>query len=73
MENCSAPADRSSGSEVNECVNGIFVDLFPATTVYRVAAAVAPNAQRWDADQRRFVVGPVESRTSTSSRGTART
>jgi hypothetical protein len=60
--NCSAPADRSSGSEVNECVNGIFVDLFPATTVYVVATVVDPRARHWDPAQGRFVVGPVQSR-----------
>jgi hypothetical protein len=59
--NCSAPADRSSGSEVNECVNGIFVDLFPATTVYLVATVVDPQARHWDPAQGRFVVGPLQS------------
>jgi hypothetical protein len=60
--NCSEPADRSSGPEVNECVNGIFVDLFPATTVYVVATVVDPHALHWDPAQGRLVVGPVESR-----------
>jgi len=60
--NCGAPADRSSDSEVNECVNGIFVDLFPATTVYIMATVVDPHARHWDPARERFVVGPVESR-----------
>lgn len=60
--NCSAPADRSSGDELNECVNGIFVDLFPATTVYMIATIVEPQAQHWDPAQGQMVVGPVQSR-----------
>lgn len=60
--NCRAPNDRSFAPEVNECVNGIFVDLFPATTVYLIATIVDPQARHWDATQGRFVVGPVQSR-----------
>jgi hypothetical protein len=59
--NC-RPGDRSFAPEVNECVNGIFVDLFPATTVYVVATIVDPQARHWDPAQGRFVVGPVQSR-----------
>ncbi|MFL5384135.1 MAG: hypothetical protein ACJ8GN_16565 [Longimicrobiaceae bacterium] len=58
---CGTPPG-SDTTEVNECVNGIFMDLFPATTVYVVATVVDPRARHWDPGQGRFVVGPVRSR-----------
>jgi Metallo-peptidase family M12B Reprolysin-like len=59
---CKPPADRSFKPDVNECVNGTNVDLFPATTVFVTASVIDPNAQHWDPVQGRMVTGPVESK-----------
>jgi hypothetical protein len=60
--NCKPPADRSVAPDVNECVNGKNVDLFPSTTVYLTATVVDPNAVHWDPAQNRMVTGPLESK-----------
>lgn len=60
--NCKAPADRSVDPDVNECVNGTNVDLFPATAVYLTATVLDPSAEHWDPAQNKMVTGPVESK-----------
>jgi hypothetical protein len=60
-QNCKPPSDRNIAPDVNECVNGTNVDLFPATTVFLTATVIDPNAQHWDPVQNRMVTGPVES------------
>jgi len=59
---CTPPSDAITGPEVNECVNGITVDLFPSTTLYLTADVIDPAARHWDPAQSRFVVGPVVSK-----------
>jgi hypothetical protein len=59
--NCKPPEDRNIAPDVNECVNGTNVDLFPSTTVYLTATVIDPAAQHWDPAQGRMVTGPVES------------
>jgi len=60
--NCKAPADRSISPDVNECVNGTNVDLFPATVAMVTASIVDENATYYDAVQKKMVTGPLESK-----------
>ena len=41
---------------------GVQRDLFPSTTVYIVATFVDPNANHYDPEQKRYIVGPVTSK-----------
>lgn len=62
---CQAPndqRDRKDPPDVNECVNGTAIGLFPSTTVFLTATIIDPNAQHWDAAQSQMVTGPVESK-----------
>ncbi|WP_394537874.1 hypothetical protein PRJ39_18050 [Lysobacter enzymogenes] len=45
------------------CTPRVNVDLFPSTTLYLTADTVEPNATFWDAKQRKYVTGPLSTRT----------
>ncbi len=62
---CQAPndqRDKKDPPDVNECVNGTAIGLFPATTMYLTATVIDPNAQHWDPAQNQMVTGPMESK-----------
>jgi hypothetical protein len=59
---CLPAADRNYAPDVNDCARGIFIDLFPSTTVYVTATVIDPAARHWDPRGGRYVVGPVETR-----------
>jgi Peptidase M66 len=54
--------DKKDPPDVNECVNGTYIGLFPSTTMYLTGTVVDPNAQHWDVASGQMVTGPVESK-----------
>lgn len=52
----------ADGSPV-PCTPRVNVDLFPSTTLYLTADTVEPAATYWDAAQKKYVQGPLSTRT----------
>jgi hypothetical protein len=59
---CADGGDRLGGPDVSECVPGISVSLFPATTLLVSISVTEPNARYWDPRRRAYVTGPLTTR-----------
>ncbi len=64
-EDClKALGDRlGGGPDTTDCFPGTNIDLFPSTTMYFIGESVDPQATYWDPAQKRYVRGPLASRT----------
>ena len=64
-EDClKALSDRiSGGGDTADCFPGTNIDLFPSTTLYLTGDTVDPNATYWNPELRKYVRGPLASRT----------
>lgn len=64
-EDCQkALADRlSGGGDTIDCIPGTNIDLFPSTTMYFTADTIDENATYWDPKIKRYVRGPLSTRT----------
>ena len=64
-EDClKALGDRlGGGPDTTDCFPGTNIDLFPSTTMYFIGESVDPQATYWDPTQKRYVRGPLSSRT----------
>lgn len=53
----------NGGPDTADCYPGTNVDLFPSTTLYFTGDTIDPNATYWDPEARKYVRGPLTSRT----------
>lgn len=59
-----ALSDRlGGGPDTTDCFPGTNIDLFPSTTLYFTGNTIDPNATYWDPAVKKYVRGPLTSRT----------